>query len=320
MKINEFYPEIEPYNTGMLKVSNIHTLYYEEVGNPKGKPIVFLHGGPGAGLCNDYRRYFDPEFYRVILFDQRGAGKSTPHAELRENTSWELVEDIEKIRKHLEIDKWIVFGGSWGSTLALLYAINHPDKTLALVLRGIFLGRKSEIDWIFQQGANMVFPEKWEVYYNLIPKEEQGNMIKAYYKRLTSDDEKTRMDAAKAWSVWEGSIVKLFPNEEETMDEFGDPHLALSMARTECHYFYNNMFYDSDNYIMENVDKIKNIPCRIVNGRYDMDCPVGTAWELHKALPKSEINIVKDAGHSGVETGTVSGLIQACEDFKNLYL
>jgi len=319
MKLNEFYPEIEPYNTGMLKVSDIHTLYYEEVGNPKGKPIVFLHGGPGAGLCTDYRRYFDSEFYRVILFDQRGAGKSTPHAELRENTSWELVEDIEKLRKHLEIDKWIVFGGSWGSTLALLYAINHPDKTLALVLRGIFLGRKSEIDWTFQHGANMVYPEKWEVYHDLIPKDEQDNMIKAYYKRLTSDDEKIRINAAKAWSVWEGSIVKLFPNEEETMDEFGDTHLALSMARTECHYFYYNMFYESDNYIMENVDKIKDIPCRIVNGRYDMDCPVGTAWELHKALPKSEIDIVKDAGHSGVETGTVSGLIQACEDFKELY-
>lgn len=318
MSQRKLYPEIEPYNTGMLKVSELHTMYYEEVGNPEGKPILFLHGGPGAGLSSDYRRYFDPEFYRIILFNQRGAGKSTPHAELRENTTAHLVSDIEKLREHLNIEKWIVLGGSWGTTLALNYAINHPSKVVGLILRGIFLGRKTDIDWLYQEGASNIYPDKWEEYYNLIPEEERGNMIKAYYKRLTSENEEERLKAAKAWSVWEGNVVNLIPNEK-TIEEFGASSLALSMARTECHYFINNMFNESDNHILENTDKIKHIPCRIVHGRYDMDCRISGAWELHKLLPKSELIIVKDAGHSGMEPGILSELVQATDDFKKLY-
>lgn len=312
------FPEIEPYKTGTLKVSELHTMYYEEVGNPNGEPILFLHGGPGAGLSEGYRRYFDPEFYRIILFDQRGAGKSIPHAELRENTTKHLVEDIEKLREHLNIEKWVVLGGSWGTTLALTYAINHPSKVLGLILRGIFLGTKSEIDWIYQDGASKIYPDKWEEYFNLIPENERGNMIEAYYKRLTSNNEEERLKAARAWSMWEGSIVNLIP-DDETIEEFGSSGLALSMARTECHYFINNMFNESDNYILEHADRIKDIPCRIVHGRYDMDCRVFAAWELHKLLPKSELKIIKDAGHSGMEPGTISELVQAAEDFKKLY-
>lgn len=318
MEKRQLFPEIEPYNTGMLKVSDLHTLYYEEVGNPEGKPILFLHGGPGAGLSAAYRRYFDPKFYRVILFDQRGAGKSTPHAELKDNTTQHLVDDIEKIREHLNIDKWVVLGGSWGTTLALTYAIHHPSKVMGLILRGIFLGTKAEIDWIYQEGASNIYPDKWEDYFELIPEEERGNMIEAYYKRLTSDDEEERLKAARAWSVWEGNIVNLIP-DEETIKEFGESGLALSMARTECHYFINNMFNESDNYILENADKIKDIPCRIVHGRYDMDCRIYAAWKLQKLLPKSELKIIKDAGHSGMEPGTLSELVQATEDFKKLY-
>ena len=318
MERKKLFPEIQPYNSGMLKVSDLHTLYYEEVGNPKGEPILFLHGGPGGGLSDAYRRYFDPNFYRVILFDQRGAGKSTPHAELRENTTENLVFDIEKLRKHLNIDKWVVLGGSWGTTLALTYAIHYPKMVLGLILRGIFLGTKAEIDWIYQEGASEIYPDKWEDYLKLIPEGERDNMIEAYYKRLTSDNDEERLKAAKAWSIWEGNIVNLIP-DEESINKFGQSGLALSMARTECHYFINNMFNESDNYILENAYKIKDIPCRIVHGRYDMDCRISAAWKLHKLLPKSKLEIIKDAGHSGMEPGTLSELVKATEDFKRLY-
>ena len=318
MKRKELFPKIEPYNTGMLKVSNLHTLYYEEVGNPKGNSILFLHGGPGAGLSEKYRRYFDPKFYRIILFDQRGAGKSTPHAELKENTTQNLVQDIEEIRQHLNIDKWIVFGGSWGTTLALTYAIYHPSKIIGLILRGIFLGRKSDINWLYQEGASYIYPDKWEDYLSIIPSKERGNLIKAYYKRLTSDNEDEKLAAAKAWSIWEGNVVNLIP-DEESIKKFGESDLALSMARTECHYFINNLFFDSDNFILENAGIIKDIPCRIVHGRYDVDCRLTGAWELKKLLPKSDLKIVQDAGHSGMEPGTISELVQAAEDFKILY-
>lgn len=318
MDRKKLYPEIKPYNTGMLKVSDLHTLYYEEVGNPKGKPILFLHGGPGAGLSQKYRRYFDPKFYRIILFDQRGAGKSKPHAELKENTTKHLVADIENIRDYLNINKWIVFGGSWGTTLALTYAICHPDKVIGLILRGIFLGRKSDVHWLFQEGSSNIYPDKWEDFIKIIPENERDNMIKAYYKRLTSNNEEERLQAAKAWSIWEGNVVLLLP-DEKNIEKFGSSDLALSMARCECHYFINNMFNETDNYILENTDKIEDIPCRIVHGRYDMDCRLSGAWELHKKLPLSDLRIVKDAGHSGMEPGTISELVQATEDFKTLY-
>jgi len=314
----KLFKEIEPYNSGMLKVSDLHTLYYEEVGNPEGKPIVVFHGGPGAGISTDYRRYFDPLFYRIILFDQRGAGKSTPHAELKDNTTEHLIEDIEKLRVFLNIQKWVVLGGSWGTTLALSYGIKHPDKVYGLILRGIFLGRKEDINWLYQEGASNIYPDKWENYKKIIPEDERYDYVTAYYNRLTSNDEKIRMEAAKAWSIWEGSVVNLLPNEE-TVKAFGESDLALSIARLECHYFYNNMFNDNDNYILENIDKIKDIPCRIVHGRYDMDCRLSGAWELQSKLNNSKLCIVKDAGHSGMEPGTISELVNATEEFKKLY-
>lgn len=314
----KLYPEIEPYNTGMLKVSDIHSIYYEEAGNKNGKPVVYLHGGPGAGISADCRRFFDPEFYRIILFDQRGAGKSTPHAELKDNTTQHLVEDMEKLRKELNVDKWLVFGGSWGSTLALTYAIHHKENVSGLVLRGIFLGRKDEIDWNFQgNGSSNIYPDKWEPYYNFIPDEEKHDMVKAYYKRLTSENKEERLNAARIWSVWEGNIINLLPNEK-TVADFGKDETALSVARTECHYFINKMFNETDNYILENVHKIKDIPCRIVHGRYDMNCRMVSAWELHKALPQSELRIVPDAGHSSMEPGIISELVQSTDDFKNI--
>lgn len=318
LDMNILFPEIEPYKKGELKVSSIHTIYYEEVGNPKGKPILFIHGGPGAGLDPIYRRFFDPEFYRIILFDQRGCGKSTPHAELKENTTWHLVYDMERLREHCNINKWIVFGGSWGSTLALIYAINNPENVLGMILRGIWLSRKSEVDWLYQEGASMIYPEVWENYLNPIAKDERVDLVKAYYDALTDEDENRQIEAAKAWSIWEGSISKLLPSQK-LIESFGDPHNAISIARIECHYFINNMFAKSDDYILENIDKITDIPAIIVNGRYDIVCPIGTAWELHKALPKSEFIVVRDAGHSATEEGTISELVTACERFKTLY-
>jgi proline iminopeptidase len=249
-----------------LKVSPVHELYYEQCGNPSGKPAVFLHGGPGGGLIKDYRRYFDPGIYRVVLFDQRGAGKSTPHASLEENTTWHLVADIEQLRQHLGIEKWQVFGGSWGSTLALAYAETHPDRVCELVLRGIFLCRPKEIKWFYQDGASWIFPDVWEEYLKVIPQNERGDMVSAYYRRLTSDDEKLRIEAARAWSIWEGSTSKLF-FDYDSIEKFADPQFALAFARIECHYFMNNCFFKSDNYLIENVGKIRHLPAVFVQGR-----------------------------------------------------
>ena len=312
------FPEIEPYEKGYLKVSNLHTIYYEEAGNPKGKPILFLHGGPGAGFDPMNRRYFDPQFYRIILFDQRGCGKSKPHAKLRENTTWDLVEDIEKLREHCKIDKWVVFGGSWGATLSLIYAILHPENVLGLILRGIWLSRKSEVHWLYQEGASKFYPEVWEEYLKPIPKEKRDDIVKAYYEIFNTGSKEEQIEAAKPWSIWEGSISKLIPSED-LINSFGDPFNAISIAKIECHYFVNNMFAKSDNYVLENIDKMSHIPTVIVNGRYDLVCPICTAWELHKMLPKSEFTAVKDAGHSATEPGIIAELVKSTEKYKELY-
>ena len=308
------YPEIEPFDTGRLKVSPIHELYYEQVGNPRGKPVVFLHGGPGGGLVTDYRRYFNPELYRVVLFDQRGSGKSTPHASLEENTTWHLVSDIEQLREHLGIDMWQVFGGSWGSTLALAYAETHPDRVRELVLRGIFLCRPKEIQWFYQDGTSAIFPDVWEEYLKVIPEKERADMVSAYYRRLTSEDYAVRLAAARAWSIWEGSTSKLF-FDPSMIEKFADPDFALAFARIECHYFMNNAFFESDNYLIENVGRIRPIPSVIVQGRYDVVCPMMSAWDLHRAWPEAQLHIIPDAGHSISEPGIIDALVEATDNF-----
>ena len=309
--MKNLYPEIEPFDTGRLKVSPIHELYYEQVGNPTGKPAVFLHGGPGGGIGTDYRRYFDPEVYRV---DQRGSGKSSPPASLEENTTWHLVSDIEQLREHLGIDTWQVFGGSWGSTLALAYAETHPDRVSELVLRGIFLCRPKEIQWFYQEGASAIFPDVWEEYLKVIPEAERADMVSAYYRRLTSDDHSVRLEAARAWSIWEGSTSKLF-FDPEMIEKFADPEFALAFARIECHYFMNNAFFNSDNYLIENVKKLRDIASVIVQGRYDVVCPMMSAWDLHRAWPEAQLHIIADAGHSISEPGIIDALVEATDNF-----
>ncbi len=309
------YDPIEPYDSGRLKVSPVHTLYYEQSGNPEGQPVVFLHGGPGGGTTPDYRRYFDPAAYRIIMFDQRGCGQSTPYASLEANTTWELVSDIERLREHLGIDRWVVFGGSWGSTLSLAYGETHPDRVRAMVLRGIFLCRKKEIDWFYQEGANAVFPDVWEEFVRIIPESERGDLLNAYHRRLTGDNETVRMEAARAWSLWEGSTSKLFP-DQELIDYFSEPQKALALARIECHYFVHDIFMESENQLIENVERIRPVPAVIVQGRYDMVCPMMSAWELHRAWPEAELKIVPDAGHSAFERGIISELVEATDRFR----
>jgi proline iminopeptidase len=310
------FPEIEPYNTFRFKVAPNHELYVEEVGNPKGQPVLFLHGGPGAGLSPKHRRFFDPKHYRIVLFDQRGCGKSTPHASLENNTTWDLVADIEKIRAHLKIDKWLVFGGSWGSTLALAYAQTHPSAVTHLVLRGIFMCRKEEIRWFYQEGASFIFPDIWQSYLAQVPASERGDLVSAYYRLLTSPDEQTRLRAAKAWSGWEGSTLKLIP-DQQTITSFTADHTAVAVARIECHYFMHNAFFRSETQLLEDVYKIRHIPTVIVHGRYDVVCPVKNAVDLHRVWPEAELNIIPDAGHAVDEPGTASALVRATEAFKD---
>ncbi len=310
--MKQMYPEIEPYSTGFLKVSDLHTIYFEEAGNPKGKPVVFLHGGPGGGIIPNYRRYFNPEKWRIILFDQRGCGQSKPFAELKENTTWDLVSDIEKLRNHLSVAKWAVFGGSWGSTLALSYAIKHPDSVTELFLRGIFLLRKKEIDWFYQDGCSKIYPDAWEEYVKPIPPEERKDFVQAYYKRLTSEDITVRKAAAKAWSIWEGSTSKLIP-DTDVVARFGEDEFADAFARIECHYFTNKGFFTEDNFLLNNVDKIRHIPTVIVQGRYDVVCPAESAWDLHRAFPEAEFYLIPDAGHSLSEKGITDALIRATD-------
>jgi proline iminopeptidase len=311
----DLYPEIEPYRTGRLRVSEIHELYFEECGNPAGRPVVFVHGGPGGGVEPKYRRFFDPAAYRIVLFDQRGCGQSTPHAELRDNTTWHLVSDMEKVRAHLGIDRWQVFGGSWGSTLGLAYAESHPERVTELVLRGIFLLRKSEIDWFYQRGADALFPDAWEGYLAPIPEAERGDLLHAYYRRLTSEDPQVQRQAAKAWSVWEGSTSCLFPNRELILKTGGDL-FALAFARIECHYFVNHGFLDPETRLLDEVGRIRHIPAVIVQGRYDVVCPMRSAWALHRAWPEADLRIVPDAGHSALEPGITHELIEATDRFR----
>jgi len=308
------YPVIEPYLTGMLRVSDIHEIYFEESGNPLGKPVVFVHGGPGSGCDAKHRRFFDPEKYRIILFDQRGCGKSLPYACLEENTTWDLVADMEKLRAHLRVHKWQVFGGSWGSTLALAYAEANPTVVTELVLRGIFLLRKKEIDWFYQEGANNIYPDAWEPYLNHIPVDERDDLVAAYYRRLTSPDKKVCTEAAKIWSQWEGSTSKLFP-DSKFIDDYGKEAFATAFARIECHYFVNHGFFQRDDQLLHYVDKIRHIPAVIVQGRYDVVCPLDSAWALHRAWPEAELLLVPDAGHSAFEPGICRALVAACDRF-----
>lgn len=308
------YPPIEPFDRGFLKVSDLHTIYYEQVGNPKGKKALFFHGGPGGGLDADYRRYFDPQKWHVVLFDQRGSGQSTPHAELRENTTWDLVADAERLREKLGIDKWMVFGGSWGSTLGLAYAQTHPTRVTELVLRGIFMLRRKELLWFYQDGASMLFPDAWDEYLKPIPEVERGDLMSAYYRRLTSDDPKVLGEAARAWALWEGGTSRLLV-DPDYLTRFGEDKFAEAFARIEAHYFVHGGFLRSDAQLLEDAPKIAHIPTVIVQGRYDVVCPATSAWELHKAMPGSKLIIVPDAGHSMKEPGILSALVQATDDF-----
>ncbi|HSX13162.1 MAG TPA: prolyl aminopeptidase [Chlamydiales bacterium] len=312
------YPQTEPLNTGFLDVGDGHTLYWEESGHPLGLPVVFLHGGPGSRTFPKHRRFFDPERYRIVLFDQRGCGKSTPHASLHCNTTWDLVSDIEKLRQFLGIESWVVFGGSWGSTLSLAYAIHNPEKVKALILRGIFLGRKKELHWFYQFGAHHIFTDEWDKYLEPIPNDEREDLIRAYYKRLTSPDPATRKKAAKAWTIWETVNLRLL-YDPELFAEFTEDAHADALARVECHYFLNQCFFKTDNWLIENLDTIRHIPARIIHGRYDLVCPFESAWELHKAWPESKLEIIPDAGHSASEPGIERALIQATDYFGNLW-
>jgi proline iminopeptidase len=311
------YPAIEPYDTGRLKVSPVHELYYEQCGNPDGQPVVYLHGGPGAGLSTEYRRFFDPDAYRIILFDQRGSGQSTPYASLEENTTWHLVEDIEKLRAHLAIDRWLVYGGSWGSTLALAYAETHPERATGLILRGIYLGKRSELSWFFDDklGRSAIFPEIWEQFIEPVPVAGRGDMLAAYDKLLNSADEAVQLAAAQAWAVWEGWSLKLIP-DQQLIDQFTEPHAALPLARVECHYFVNDCFFPTDNYLIENIGRIRHLPAVIVHGRYDTCCPIASGWELHRAWPEAEFIVVPDAGHSVFEIGITDALVRATDQFR----
>ncbi|MFZ5890941.1 MAG: prolyl aminopeptidase [Myxococcota bacterium] len=309
-----FYPEIQPYRSGYLPVGSGHSVYFEESGNPNGKPVVFLHGGPGGGTSPKQRRFFDPQRYRIVLFDQRGCGKSRPHASLVDNTTWHLVADIELLREHLGIPRWQVFGGSWGSTLALAYAEKHPDRVTELVLRGIFLVRRWELEWFYQSGTSLLFPDAWEKYEALIPPAERDDFIAAYHRRLTSPDPAVQKEAARIWSVWEASTSHLLPDEEYIRSCAGD-EFSLAFARIESHYFVNGGFLARENQLIEDVGKIRHLPAVVVQGRYDVVCPMQSAFELCRAWPEARLAIVPDAGHSAYEPGIVHELVSATDAF-----
>ena len=311
--MSDLYPEIEPFNNFHLAVGGGYRLYVEEVGRRRGIPAVFLHGGPGAGCEPYHRRFFDPERYHLVLFDQRGAGRSTPHADLTDNTTWHLVEDLERLRRHFGFEQWLLFGGSWGSTLALAYAQTYPERVSALVLRGIFLCRPREIHWFYQEGASRIFPDYWEDFLAPVPPARRDDLVGAYYELLTGGDELRRMAAAKAWSVWEGRTATLH-HDPEVEAHFAQPHVALAMARIECHYFVNDAFLEPDQ-LLRDAGRLAGIPGVIVHGRYDMICPLENAWQLHRAWPGSELRIIPDAGHSAAEPGTRAALVAATDRF-----
>jgi len=308
------YPPIRPFHKAYLRVSGLHELYYEESGNPKGKPVVFLHGGPGGATDPTMRRFFDPKGYRIVLLDQRGCGASRPHAELRENSTWDLVGDLETLRTHLGLERWMVFGGSWGSTLALAYAQRHPARVTELVLRGIFLLRRSELEWFYQDplGAGSIFPDLWEKYLAPIPPDERGDMMQAYYRRLTGDDSAARATAARAWTTWEGATSFLRANPAYVA-KFENPDYAAAFARIEAHYFINRGFMESDDQLLRDIEHIRHIPAVIVQGRYDIVCPMRSAWDLHRAWPEAELRIVPAAGHSAFEPAITQELVAATD-------
>ncbi len=314
---NNFFPSIEPFNTFKLQVSDLHTLHVEESGNRNGKPVIFLHGGPGGGTEPIYRQYFDPNKWRIIIFDQRGCGQSTPSSELTDNTTWDSVADIEKIRQYLDIEKWTVFGGSWGSTLSLSYAIKHPNRCTALILRGIFMLREKELHWFYQEGASFIYPDAWEKYLEPIPENKRDNLMSAYYEILTGNDKKARYSAAKAWSIWEASTSKLIQNKK-SLHHFEDDGVADIFARIECHYFVNKGFFEYDGWLLDQIDTIRHIPSVIVQGRYDVVCPMITAWELHKKWPEADFHVIADSGHSMLEEGICNKLIEYTNKFSNL--
>ncbi|MBF8263399.1 MAG: prolyl aminopeptidase [Parachlamydiales bacterium] len=309
------YGPIEPNRSGYLAVSPLHSMYWEESGNANGQPILFLHGGPGSGTDPSHRCFFDPAAYRIILFDQRGCGKSRPHAELKENTTWDLVQDIEKLRKHLDVAAWIVFGGSWGSTLALAYAETCPAMVKGLILRGIFLCRPSDLEWFYQSGASYIFPDEWEKFVDPIPQSERKNLIKAYYKRLTSSDPQEQITAARAWAGWEGATLNLRFNAS-MFQAFTQDSRAGAIARIESHYFIHGGFFKTKNWLIENIDAIRQIPAILVHGRYDVICPFESAWALHQAWPEAKLEIIPDAGHSAGEPGIADALIRATDAFR----
>jgi proline iminopeptidase len=311
--VHQLFPEVEPFHTWYLDTGDGHTLYVEQSGNPMGKPVVFLHGGPGGGTNPRQRQLFDPDAYHIILFDQRGCGKSTPHASVENNTTWHLVADIERIRTELGIERWQVFGGSWGSTLALAYAETHPDRVTELVLRGIFMLQPYELNWFYQEGASNIFPDVWESYLTPIPVDERSNLMAAYHRRLFGQDEATRLEAARAWSIWEWSTSSLIPEVEEgTDDKF------LAFARIENHYFVNKGFFETPDQLLANAYRLADIPTTIIHGRYDVICPVRNAWELKKAMPHAELRIIPDAGHSMGEPGITDALIDATNRYAGI--
>jgi proline iminopeptidase len=315
--VRSLYPAVEPFEQLRLPVPGGHQLYVEQSGNPEGVPVLFVHGGPGGGSDPMHRRYFDPSHYRIILYDQRGAGRSTPHASLENNTTWDLVADMELLREHLAVDRWHVFGGSWGSTLALTYAVTHPDRVRSLCLRGVFLLRESEVRWFYQSGASNLFPDAWERFVLPIPEEERHDMLHAYHVRLTSPDPDVRVQAARAWSVWEASTSRLLVDEGLVRRCAADS-FALALARIECHFFVNRGFYERDGWLLEQTARIRDIPGVIVQGRYDVVCPPKSAWELSRAWPESELHIIPDAGHASSEPGIVDALVRATDRLRLL--
>ena len=308
------YPEITPYRTGRMQVSDLHEIYFEECGNPSGKPALVLHGGPGGGISPFLRQGHDPAKYRIILFDQRGCGQSTPHASLIDNTTWDLVADIERLRAHLGVDRWQVVGGSWGSTLALTYAISHPARVTELILRGIFMIRKFEIDWFYQSGASALFPDVWEGFLAPIPMAERGNLLAAYSKRLTGPDSAEKTACAQAWSRWEGTTISLLPDPARA-DGFAEGHFAAAFAAIECHYFMHGGFFDRDDWILANAPRLASIPGTIIHGRYDVCTPMQNAWDLHKGWPQADLYIVNDAGHTGTEPGIADAMVRATDGY-----
>ncbi len=311
--MRDLYPKIKPFATHRVDVGAGHVLYVEESGEPYGIPVLFVHGGPGAGCSPYHRCFFNPEKYRIILVDQRGSGRSTPHAILENNTTQDLVSDMEFVREQLGVNKWLLFGGSWGSTLSLVYAETHPDRVLGLILRGIFLCRPHEIKWFYQEGASHIFPDYWESFLEPVAEDERDDLVAAYYQRLTSENELQRMAAAKAWSKWEGRTSTLHPSKT-VVDHFTKPHNALSLARIECHYFSHDSFLEP-NQILRDVDRLSEIPGVIVQGRYDVVCPMQSAWDLYQAWPKVEMQIIPDAGHSALEIGIIDALVRATDGF-----